>query len=35
MANHIKEANKQVNFMHFSNCSIAEQYHKFEKRSPK
>ena len=31
IANHIKEANKQVNFMHFSNCSIAEQYHKFEK----
>jgi hypothetical protein len=31
MANHIDKGKKQLNFMHFSNCSIAEQYHKFEK----
>ena len=30
MANHINKGKKQLNFMHFSNCSIAEQYHKFE-----
>ena len=31
MANHIDKGKKQLNFMHFSDCSIADQYHKFEK----
>jgi hypothetical protein len=30
IANNIDKGKKQVNFMHFSNCSIADQYHKFE-----
>ncbi len=31
MANHINKGKEQLNFMHFSDCSIGDQYHKFEK----